>query len=187
MTENRWEALLRRVRAMHTLWDRALEDMTLEQVNHHERPGVLPITFSLFHFVQGEDRAIAERILGEPMIWSAPWAERTGIAAESLKRGTPVAVAEQVRLQDLDAWRTYQRAVFSRTEAALAAMPDDRWAEVLYPQVPEPLAGGFISLLAGDGPVRLGDLMDVFIYQHGMRHLGEIEHGRALVGLGGVS
>ena len=53
--------------------------------------------------------------------------------------------------------------------------------------IPDPLRGGFIALVAGDGPVCLGDLMDAFLYQHGIRHLGEIEHARSLVGLGGVS
>jgi hypothetical protein len=41
-------------------------------------------------------------------------------------------------------------------------------------------------MLAGEGPVRLGDMMDVVLYQHGMRHLGEVEHARSLVGLGGL-
>jgi hypothetical protein len=29
--------------------------------------------------------------------------------------------------------------------------------------------------------------MDAYLYQHGIRHLGELEHARSLVGLGGVS
>jgi hypothetical protein len=48
------------------------------------------------------------------------------------------------------------------------------------------MRGGFISMLAGDGPVALSDLLDVVLYQHGMRHLGEMEHARALIGLGGL-
>ena len=41
------ESLRNRVRAMNTLWERAADDMTLEQMNHRERPGVPPI--ALFH------------------------------------------------------------------------------------------------------------------------------------------
>jgi hypothetical protein len=48
------------------------------------------------------------------------------------------------------------------------------------------MRSGFLGLLSGDGQVILGDLMTAFLYQHGMRHLGEIEHGRALIGLQGV-
>lgn len=186
MAENRWAALSRRVSAMHHFWQLCVADMSLDQINHHERAGVLPITFSLFHFVTGEDRAVGERILGEGMLWSPEWAARTGIDGEPLRRGAPLAVAEAVRIGDLDAWRAYQTAVFTRTEAALPAVPDERWDEVVFERVPENMAGGFIDYLAGDGAVILGDLMDTFLYQHGMRHLGEIEHARSLVGLQGV-
>jgi len=187
MPDNRWPALGRRVAAVHALWQLALDDMTPEQINHHERPGVLPIAFSFFHYVNGEDRNVSERLLGAPPLWDAAWGERTGIAAESLRRGTPIAVAEQVRLTDLDAWRAYQTAVFARTDDALAAAPAGRFDEVVYEQLPDALRGGFVAFLAGDGPVFLGDLMDAFLYQHGIRHIGEIEHARSLVGLQGLS
>jgi hypothetical protein len=171
---------------MHHFWQLCLADMTLEQVNHHERAGILPITFSLFHYVTGEDRAVGERILGDGMIWSPEWSERTGIDAEPIRRGAPIAVAEAVRLKDLDAWRAYQTEVFTRTESALQSFPDERWDDLVFERVPDAMKGGFIDALAGDGPVILGDLMDTFLYQHGMRHLGEIEHARSLVNLQGV-
>jgi len=43
------DSLQRRVRALHSLYTDALDTMDLEQVNHFERAGVLPIAFSLFH------------------------------------------------------------------------------------------------------------------------------------------
>lgn len=181
-----WRELARRVRAMHLFWDQAVADLALAQVNHHERAGVLPIAFSLFHYVNGEDRSVSERLLDAPALWSEEWAARTGIDGGPIRRATPLAVAERVRLADLDAWRAYQRAVFARTESALASVPDARWDEVVFPAVPESFRGGFLDELVGDGPVMLGDFMDVLLYQHGMRHLGEIEHARSLVGLQGV-
>src|SRR4051794_32341130 len=107
MTSGPWNELLKRVRATHGFWQTALEDMSVEQVNFQERPGVLPITFSLFHFVTGEDRAVSERLLGAPMLWSPDWARRTGITLDPIKRGDPISVAETVRLTDLAAWREY--------------------------------------------------------------------------------
>jgi hypothetical protein len=186
MTGGSWGELQRWVRPMHQLWQQVLDDMTVEQVNHHERAGVLPIAFSLYHYVYGEDRAVADRLLGQPPLWNEDWARRTGIDSEPIRRGAPIEVAERVRIVDLDAWRAYQAAVFDRSEAALASAPSDRWNEVVFERVPDALRGGFIALIAGEGPVLLGDLMTTFLYQHGMRHLGEIEHGRALVGLQGV-
>ena len=186
MTGGSWNELLRWVRPMHHLWHQALDDMTVEQVNHHERSGVLPIAFSLYHYVYGEDRAVADRLLGESPLWNGDRAQQTGITSEPIRRGAPIEVAEQVRIVDLDAWKAYQTAVFARTETALASTPQERWNDVVFESVPDALRGGFIALLAGEGPVLLGDLMTTFLYQHGMRHLGEIEHGRALVGLQGV-
>jgi uncharacterized protein YjiS (DUF1127 family) len=188
MTENPWHELNRRIKAMHTLWQQALSDLSLNQVNHHERDGVLPIAFSLMHYVNGEDRNVAERLLGEPQLWEADdWAARVGGNVPKVPRGSPMSLAEQVRFGDLAAWRAYQSAVFARTERTLATAAPERFGQVLYDRVPDSLQGGFIALLAGDGPVRLGDLIDAHLYQHGIRHLGEIEHARSLVGLGGVS
>ncbi len=187
MASNPWVSLNRRVAAVHHLWRRAVADVTLDQVNHHERDGVVPIAFSLMHFVNNEDRYVTERLAGGAQLWEDEgWAERVGGNVPQVRRGAALSVAEAVQFGDLDAWREYQDAVFARTEAALAALPEERFAEVVFPQVPDAMRGGFMAMLAGDGPIRLGDMMDVVLYQHGMRHLGEIEHARSLVGLGGL-
>jgi hypothetical protein len=184
---NSWDALNKRVTAMHRLWRRAVSDVTLDQVNHHEREGVVPIAFSLMHFVNNEDRYVTERLVGGPQLWEEEgWAQKVGGNVPQVRRGAPLAVAEGVRFGDLTAWRAYQDAVFARTEAALAESTGDRFEEIVFPRVPEAMRGGFLSMLAGEGPVRLGDMLDVVLYQHGMRHLGEIEHARSLVGLGGL-
>ena len=51
---NRFHVLARRMRPVHQSWQEAAADLTLEQANHHERAGVLPITFSLMHLVHDE-------------------------------------------------------------------------------------------------------------------------------------
>jgi hypothetical protein len=187
VVRNSWEALGKRVAAMHRLWRRAVADVTLGQVNHHEREGVVPIAFSLMHFVNNEDRYVTERLVGGAQLWEDEgWAEKVGGNVPQVRRGGALAVAEEVRFGDLAAWRAYQDAVFARTERALAGLPDERYEEVAFPSVPEAMKGGFLSMLAGEGPVLLGDMMDVVLYQHGMRHLGEVEHARSLVGLRGL-
>ena len=42
MSQTFVDSLRNRIRALNTLWERCVQDMTLEQVNHHERAGVLP-------------------------------------------------------------------------------------------------------------------------------------------------
>jgi hypothetical protein len=46
----------------------------------------------------------------------------------------------------------------------------------------------FCAIVIGPGaPLRKLDVLECFVYQHGLRHMGEIEHGRALVGLSGMT
>ena len=56
------DSLRNRIRAMNTLWERAISDMTLEHVNHHERAGVLPIAFSLSHYIRAQDQSVSARV-----------------------------------------------------------------------------------------------------------------------------
>lgn len=173
---------------MHRLWERGVADLRPEQANHVERGGVLPIAFTLVHCIQGEDEN-GDGLLGAgPALWSGH-AERIGWTDALPKRGTPMAEAERIRVGDMDAWRAYQAAVFARTEAALARTPLDRLAESLFNgPPPASMRGGFLILLTGEqGPVRVVDALEGWVYQHGLRHLGELEHARALVGLGGLS
>ncbi|CAN5665710.1 hypothetical protein BH23CHL2_BH23CHL2_10580 [soil metagenome] len=184
------DSLARRITAMHSLWQIGVDDLTLDQVNHFERSGVLPIAFSLLHFVRSEDNATSRYLLKEPSLWdTGEWATKIGPTVEDVGRGTPMPVAEQLRFRNVDAWKAYQAAVFDRTETAFAALPPDRFAETpLGDALPETMAGAFISYAVppGRAPTLL-DVIECFVYQHGIRHLGELEHARALVGLSGAS
>src|SRR5207245_9131465 len=113
-------------------------------VNHSERAGVLPIAFTLLHYVVGEDRN--GRFLGQrAMLWDEQgWAERVGLVGEPPVRGTPMADAEKLRLRDLGEWRAYQRAVFERTERALASAPIATFSgQAMDRPQPERLSGPF--------------------------------------------
>jgi hypothetical protein len=186
-----WRAsLVRRVAAMHALWQQGVADLTTDQVNHVERPGVLPIAFTLLHFAVGEDRNVTRYVVGGgTLIWDAEgWATRVGLVGEPPVRGTPMSVAERVRLGDVDAWRAYQTAAFARTERALAALPLDRFAETAMERPPaDKMKGSFLALIVPEGDPKLADVCEAYVFQHGVRHLGELEHARALVGLGGLS
>jgi hypothetical protein len=160
----------------------------LEQVNHHERAGVLPIAFSLMHLVRTEDTRVSERLLGREPLWeSGGWSDRVQVNVPSVFRGTPIEVAETLRFRDIDAWRSFQTEVFAQTMDALTDETDDaRFDQVLFDRVPDSMRGGWLDYLVAGGAVTLGDLLETVIYHHSIRHLGELEHARALVGLNGV-
>lgn len=190
MTVSNRERFLRQIREMHRLWNQATADLTVEQMNYQEREGVLPIAFSLLHYVRGEDRLICETVLGEPTLWQAGnWQERVGGNPLDVRRGTKIEEAETATIGNAGAWNDYQNTVFTHTESILASMPDDKFAsDDIFPSLPEPLRGSFLGRLVEDGEsVPLAVLLEAFAFQHGMRHLGELEHARALIGLKGTS
>jgi hypothetical protein len=185
-----WRAsFVRRLAGAHSLWQRGVSDLTLDQANHFERPGVLPIAFTLTHCVIGEDRNTARFLGAGALLWDEEgWAGRVGLVGDPPMRGTPMSDAERIRLRDIDAWRTYQTAVFARTERALATLPVSRFAEKAMDRPPsDALKGSFLGLIVPEGDPRISDVCEAYLFQHAARHLGELEHARALVGLGGLS
>ena len=183
------QSLRNRIRAMNTIWERAIGDMTLEQVNHHEREGVLPIAFSFSHFMRFQDQSISAPFLQEPLLWvSGGWAEKIGVTVDAMGREETVEEMQAQRFGDLDAWKAFQSAVIARTDQVLDTITPEILSEVIIPQLPPNMQNIFCGLVVGPGnPIRKLEVLECFIYQHGLRHMGEIEHGRALVGLGGMT
>ncbi|MCZ2110178.1 MAG: hypothetical protein LC118_11535 [Dehalococcoidia bacterium] len=182
-------SLKNRIRAMNVLWERAVSDLTLEQMNHHERAGVLPLAFSFSHYIRAQDQSISGPFLREPPLWvSGGWPAKIGVSVDSFGREETVAEMEQLTFEDIDAWRAYQAGVIARTNTLLPSVTAEQLAEVLLPKLPPNMQNIFCGIVIGaNAPLRKLEVLECFIYQHGLRHMGEIEHGRALVGLGGMT
>jgi hypothetical protein len=182
-------SLQNRVRAMNELWQRAVSDMTLEQVNHQERKSVLPIAFSLSHFIRAQDQSMSIVFLREQPLWDAGgWAEQVGVTVDRLGREESVEEMEQIRFADFEAWKSFQSQVIGRTTGVLAGLTAGALAEAVMPQLPPHMQNTFCGMVIGlQTPLRRLDVIECWVYQHGLRHMGEIEHGRALVGLGGMT
>ena len=183
------DSLRNRIRALNTIWERAVSDMTLEHVNHHERAGVLPIAFSLNHYIRSQDQSISGPFLRQPTLWeSGGWADRVGVTINSLGKEESVEEMEGIRFADFDAWRAYQAEVLARTSRVLETVTADMLAEAQLPQLPPNMLATFCAIVIGPGAaVRKLEVLECFVYQHGLRHMGEIEHARALVGLKGMT
>lgn len=188
MSEMFVESLRNRVAAINTLYERCVSDMTLEQVNHKEREGVLPIAFSLSHYIRSQDQSISGPFLRGPTVWdSGGWAEKIGVTVDKLGREESVEEMELIRFADFEAWKSYQAAVLARTSEIMENVTEESLSEVLIPKLPSNMQNIYCALVIKDGPLRKLDVVECFIYQHGLRHMGEIEHGRALVGLSGMT
>ena len=181
------DSLRRRMRAMHSLWEDAVATMDLAQVNHVERDEVLPIAFSLFHFVQIEDGS-ATMLGAGPMIYDDGWAARMGLAIADHGKHKTVEEMVHQRLGDYDAFRAYLTAAFDKTESWLAGLDPATLTDVIVARpFPPNIASTYSARVAGEDGITRLDATECWIYQHGLRHMGEIEHARALVGLQGMT
>ncbi len=182
------DSLRRRMRAMHSLYEDATATMDVDQVNHVERDAVLPIAFSLFHYVNMEDVAYQAISGGEPMIWNDEWAVRVQMAIDDHgKELTPEEMVGQ-RIGDYEAFIEYMDAVWARTENFLAGVDPATLGDLLVRRpLPPVVENSYSARVAGEDGISRLDAMECWWYQHGLRHMGEIEHARALVGLEGMT
>jgi hypothetical protein len=181
------DSLRRRMRAMHSLYADALATMTLDHVNHFEREGVLPIAFSLFHYTNMQDVSFAV-ISGQPVLWDATWQSRVRMAIDDHGKERSVADMIHQRIGDYAAFGQYQRAVFGRAEAWLDRLDGAELTHVIVARpLPPVVANTYSARVAGPEGITVLDALECWIYQHGLRHMGEIELARGLVGLGGMT
>jgi hypothetical protein len=187
MTELILDSLRRRMRAMHSLWEDAIATMDIVQVNHVEREPVLPIAFSLFHLVQIEDGS-ATMLGAGPMVYDESWASRMGLAIADHGKHKTVDEMVAQRIGDYDAFKDYMQLVFMKTESWLASLEPSALTEVVVARpFPPQIASTYSARVADEGGITRLDATECWIYQHGLRHMGEIEHARALVGLQGMT
>jgi hypothetical protein len=181
------DSLRRRMRAMHSLYEQAIESMDLDHVNHFERDGVLPIAFSLFHIVNMIDTSFFV-MTGTAPIWNDEWHDRVKPSIGDHGKHRTVDEMVHQRLGDYDAFKEYLRAVFARTEEWLDQLdPAELTRIVITRPFPPQISSTYSARVAGDDGITLLDAVECWIYQHGLRHMGEIELARGLVGLGGMT
>ena len=181
------DSLRRRMAAMHTLYDDALATMDESHVNHQEKDGVLPIAFSLFHYANMHDASFM-LLTGQAPLWNDEWEARVRPAIADHGKHRTVDEMTAQRIGDLDAFRDYIRAVFDRTEAWLATLSSTDLDRIVIPRpFPTQIASTFSARVANDDGVSVLDGIECWLYQHGLRHMGEIELARSFVGLQGMT
>ena len=181
------DVLQRHKKAMHSLYHQAVSTMNLEHVNHFEREGVLPIAFCLFHITNMIDASFM-LMTGTPPIWNDEWQARVGMTVNDHGKHKSVDEMVHQRIGDYDAFQEYMRAVFTRTEEWLEQLEPAELSRVVIPRpFPPQIASTYSARVAGDVGITLLDATECWIYQHGLRHMGEIELARGLVGLGGMT
>jgi len=181
------DSLQRRMKALESLYEQAVTTMDLSHVNHFEREGVLPIAFSLYHYLNMHDASFM-MLTGVAPIWNAEWQERVQMTINDHGKHRTVDEMIHQRIGNYEAYIEYQRAVFARTHAHLATIDASELDRVVIPHpFPPQVASTYSARVAGPQGITVLDGFECWIYQHGLRHMGEIELARGLVGLNGMT
>jgi len=181
------DSLRRRMRAIFSLYEDATATMELHHVNYQEREGVLPIAFSLFHIVNMIDASFM-LLSGQAPLWNDEWAKRVAPAIND--HGKHRAVEEMVHQQigDYDAFKQYMAEVFERVEHWIADLSPHHLDRVIFTKpYPPQIASTYSARVGGEAGITVLDGLECWIYQHALRHMGEIEYARHLVGLRGMT
>jgi hypothetical protein len=180
-------SLSRRLRAVHSLYLEACSTMDLEQVNRVIVPGVLPIAFSLVHQVLIEDGSVVF-VGGPPPLMSETWASKMGLAINDPGKEKSVAEMMHQRIGDYESFLEFQGLVFRATEQFVDGVDPSTFSDVIvaHPYGPA-VAQTFSARVGAEGGISRSDAIECWIYQHALRHMGEIEHARAMVGLSGMT
>jgi len=180
-------SLSRRLIAVHSLYYEACATMDLEHVNRVVVPDVLPIAFSLVHQLLIEDGSVV--FLGGPVPqMSETWATKMGLAINDPGKEKTVEEMMNQRIGNYEEFLEFQRLVFCATEDFVASIDPTTFSDVIVAHpYGSTIAQTFSARVGGDRGISRSDALECWIYQHALRHMGEIEHARALVGLSGMT
>lgn len=181
------DSLRRRLAALHSLYRDAVATMDADHVNHRERDGDLTIAFSLFHILNMIDASFM-LLTGTAPIWNADWQRDVGMTVDDHGKHRTHAEMSAQQVGDYAALQRYMDAVFTRTEDWLDRLdPADLHRVVIPRPFPPQIASTFSARVAGEAGITVLDGVECWIYQHGLRHMGEIEWARGRLGLGGMT
>ncbi len=180
-------SLARRLRAAHSLYRDAVASMDETHVNAVVVANVLPIAFSLVHQVLIEDFSRAV-LSGEAVLFDDAWRARLDLALADDGKARTVEEMMAQRIGDYRAFVEFQSLVFDATESYVDRVDPESLSEVIvgYPYGAT-LENTFSARVGATDGITRSDAIESWIYQHALRHMGEIEHARALVGLGGMT
>jgi hypothetical protein len=161
------------LKQLHASYDEGIADLSPEQVHWKANDKGLPIAFILWHYVRTEDNIIQFVLQQKPTVWiDGGWYEKFGLHRTAQGTGMTLADAQDLRIDSIADWQSYQSAVWNKTDEFLAAAGDDLLDKRT---TVKPL---------GEMPIR--NAIGMMCLTHGFTHLGEIQHLRGLQGLKGM-
>ncbi len=179
--------LIDRMAAMHSLWIDAVDTMNIDQVNYIHKQNVLPIAFSLFHFTQIEDYS-ATMLGAGAFLYSDNLGNEMGLSILDSGKEKTVEEMTNQSIGDYERFKQYMNDVFLKTENWLQTLSfEDLTETIISAPYPDTIASTYSARVGKQKGINRLTGIECWIYQHGLRHMGEIEHARSLVGLRGMT
>jgi hypothetical protein len=127
------DSLRRRFRALFSLYEDATATMTIEQVNHREKDLVMPIAFSLFHWVNMIDASMM-LLTGEPFICNDEILEAINLEVPDHGKHRTVEEMHVQQIGNYEAFIDYMNKVFARIEKYLAELQPEELTRLVIPR-----------------------------------------------------
>ena len=174
MPLNQIEVIRDGLNDMHAMLDRAVPEMTTDQWNARPAGEGVSAFFSLWHYVRTEDNIVNWVVHRRPTVWlNGEWDQHFGLHRTSQGTGMTREEADAVQLNDVEGWLSYQQGVWVLTREWVSSLgEDDLSNEITISPVP---------------PMTVWQALTGMLLYHGFRHVGEVEHARGLLGLGGLT
>ena len=109
---------------LHESFRTAGDGLTPEQLHHSPEGESHSIAWIQWHAARIEDLLVQQVFQGQPQIWNAEWARRTGLPADGFGTGQSTPDAKAVRIADSAAFAEYAQQVAKRTDALLDSLDD---------------------------------------------------------------
>ena len=125
---------------------------------------------------------------GTAPVWDDDWEARVHPAIADHGKHRTVEEMVHQRIGDYAEFQEYMRpcSTGSRPGGRTSIRRNSTRLVIARP-FPEQVASTYSARVAGPEGITLLDATECWIYQHGLRHMGEIELARGLVGLGGMT
>jgi hypothetical protein len=161
------------IQQQHDAWDRALSDLTPDQIHFRPNDQGNHIGFIAWHYVRTEDNIVQFIFQNrKPTMWiEGGYDQKFGLPRTAQGTGMPHAEAAQMRLPALDGWMSYQGSVWQATTAWLNGLTEADLQRIVS--------------FKPFGDITVMTAIRIPILNHGFMHIGQVQHLRQLQGLKG--
>jgi hypothetical protein len=159
------------IHQQHEAWDKAISDLTLDQLHFRPNGQGNHIGFIAWHYVRTEDNIVQFVFQNrKPTVWlEGGYDQKFGLPRTAQGTGMPPDEAARMRLPSVGQWMAYQQAVWHATDAWLKSVTEEDIRRVVR--------------IMPFGDITVMTAVRIPIVNHGFMHLGQAQHLRTLQGL----